>query len=343
MLAAGQVVRRSVASVGAKTPLYSLYGLTLASDFPFANRLTKGNDGPDLTFRMVETPPVSGWEEDEPAFATSPEIDGVEESLLCVYRRPDYYVLRFTDVADYYLWPDTIACHLLDPACKHLVEIHLLGIVISLWLELRGIPALHASAVAFEGRAAAFLATCSGGKSSLAASLMQDGCPLLTDDILAVERRGEVFEGHPGYPQMRMWPEQARHFLGRCEGLEIVHPAYSKRRVPLGKGGLGSFCSQQLPLGCLYLPERRDPAEQGIEVEFAPVSRVEGVMALVGQSFIPNTVQGLGLQPRRFGLFSSLLSRVPVRRLIYPDGFEHLPRVRRAIMEDLADLPSFRE
>lgn len=319
-------------------PVYGLYGLNLASDFLFDSRLEDKTGEPDLFFTVVDEPPISGWEDDKPVFASSPELDGVEESLIYVYRKDGYNVLRFTGVADYYLRSDVIICHLLDPAYEHLVDIRLLGSTFSLWLELQGIPALHAAAAMIEGSAAVFLATNSGGKSSLAASLMQAGSPLLTDDVLPLERRGDVFLGRPGYPQMRMWPDQARHFLGHYEDLEIVHPAYSKRRVPVGEGGLGIFHNQSAPLACFYLPERRAPDAWGTETKITPVPRTEALMSLVSQSFIPHTVEGLGLQPSRLSFFAPLVRQVPVRRIVYPEGYEHLPSVRQHILNDLASL-----
>ncbi len=330
---------RHGAASGDTLPVYSLYGVTLASDFRFANRLVEGVGAPDLTFYLADTPPAIGWDADAPVYASSSRLDSGEH-LVYVYRRGDFHVLRFTEVADFYLWPRAIICHLLDPAYEYRVEIDLLGVAFSLWLELQGILALHASAVAVGGRAAVFLSTNGGGKSSLAASLMQAGCPLLTDDVLPVERRGEDFWGHPGYPQMRMWPDQARRFLGRYKELDIIHPAYSKRRVPVGDDGLGVFCDMALSIGCLYIPERRNPDDWGTRVEIKPLSSVEALMSLVGQSFVPYFVEPLGLQPRRLEFFASFVSQVPVRRLVYPDGFDHLPHVRRAILDDLVTLPS---
>jgi hypothetical protein len=61
-------------------------------------------------------------------------------------------------------------------------------------------------------------------------------------------------------------------------------------------------------------------------------------MSLVGQSFVPHTVEALGLQPHRLGFFARLLSRVPVRRIVYPEGYAHLAQVRRGILSDLARL-----
>jgi hypothetical protein len=44
------------------------------------------------------------------------------------------------------------------------------------------------------------------------------------------------------------------------------------------------------------------------------------------------------LQPQRLGFFTRLLSQVPVRRIVYPEGYVHLPQVRRGILSDLARL-----
>lgn len=144
--------------------------------------------------------------------------------------------------------------------------------------------------------------------------------------------------GRPGYPQMRMWPEQAQHFVGRYEDLDIVHPAFSKRRVPVDESGFGIFCGTARPLACLYLPERRDPKEWGERIEIEPVSRREAVLTLIGNSFVPAVVEALGLHPHRLSFFSQMVVRVPPRRVVYPSGFEHLPRVRQAILDDLAGL-----
>lgn len=218
------------------------------------------------------------------------------------------------------------------------VEVQLLGIVLACWLEWQGIPALHASAVVVDDRAVAFLSTGGGGKSSSAVALMQAGNPLLADDIVPLERSGEAFVGRPGYPQMRMWPEQAEHFLGYYESLELVYPGYTKRRVPVEENGLGPFCAASRPLACLYLPERREVVDWGVRTEITPVPRREALMALIAHSFVPHLVEAMGLQPRRLSFFAELTARVPVRRIFYPSGLDHLPRVRRAIQSDISSV-----
>jgi hypothetical protein len=325
---------------------YRLYGLTLASDFAFASSLAPATGLPELTFACVSSAPLSGsLERSEPVYASPPyPEDGESEVLL--YRLGTCWALRFTGISDFYLWPNRILCHPQDPKYPALrrnpryhhmvVEVQLLGMVLACWLEWQGVPALHASAVVVENRAVAFLSTGGGGKSSSAVTLMQAGHPLLSDDILPLERSGGAFMGRPGYPQMRMWPEQAEHFLGHYENLEIVYPGYSKRRVPVEENGFGSFCDVSQPLACLYLPERRNPVDWGTRIEIRPVRRREALMTLIGHSFAPHLVEAMGLQPRRLGFFAEMAPQVPMRRVIYPDGFNNLPRVRRAVLNDVA-------
>jgi len=317
---------------------YRLFGLTLATDYPFASHLTPATGAPDLTFTCMHTAPLSdGWEQGIPSHSSAYRTEN-GESIAYLYRLADCDVLRFTRIADYYLWPARIACHLWHPAYRYLVEIHFLGPVLSLWLERRGIPMLHASAIVVHGGAVGFLSANSAGKSALAAALVQAGCPLLTDDILPVEHCGDVFLGRPGYPQMRLWPDEAQHFLGHYEDLALVHPAYDKRRVPIGQGGFGAFCDVPQPLACIYLPERRDARDHGTQIEILPLSRRDAVMELVRHSFVASVVECLGLQAQRLEFFAQVVQQVPIRRLIYPSGFEYLPLVREAILTDMAAL-----
>jgi hypothetical protein len=253
-------------------------------------------------------------------------------------------LLRLNEVADFHLSPvaerpGRITCYPVPGSPKApddgVVGVHLLGTVLAFWLERARMPALHASAVVLGGKAVAFLSTNGGGKSCLAASFLQAGAPLLTDDVLPVEETapGE-FVGRPGYPCMRLWPDEAAHFLGAYEHLPLVVPGVTKRRVAIGEG-FGLFHNAPVPIGCFYLPERRPAEDPDPEVRITPLSRAEGLLRLLGQSFLAALVEPLGIAGERLPRLGRLVCRVPVRRLSYPAGLEHLPRVRRAILEDL--------
>ncbi len=309
---------------------YRIYGLSLATDLGFKNRLGTGAPPADLTFRCPVEPLAEL--DDLEASSRNPSPTPGRGNPSRLFRLGALDVLRFTDVADYYVGDDRIDCHLRDPLRRYLVEIELLGPVLSFWLERRGLPTLHASAVDVGGLAVAFLSSKHGGKTSLAATLLRQGYSLLTDDVLPLEERGGTFLGRPGYPQMRMWPDQAARYLERWQELELIHPGYSKRRVPVGPGGLGRFCDASRPLACIYLPQRRSGASGGVEI--VPLKPRDAAIELVRHSFSPYLVDAMGWQAERLDFFARLVQRVPVRRVLYSSGFEHLPAVRDGILED---------
>jgi hypothetical protein len=317
---------------------YRLYGLTMLSDFPFANHLQVAADTLDLRFECTPSPPHPvDWHHSVPVYATH-ERNDAGDHIASLHQLGDCDVLRLTGIADFYLLPGSIFAHLREEEYEYLVEINLLGVVLALWLERLGIPALHASAVNIEGQAVAFLSSNYGGKTSLVANLMQSGHSLLTDDLLPLERVDEHFLAHSGYPTMRMWPREAEYFLGHYKDLELIHPEYTKRRVLVGQNGFGSFSNAAQPLGCIYVPERCNPPEHSPKTEILPVSSRDAVFELVRHSFLPRVVEAIGLQPRRLELFTEMVLRVPVRRLKYPSGLAHLPQVRQTILGDLGGL-----
>lgn len=310
----------------------ALFGLSVSTNFPFATGLASPNGAPELILEVTAHPPRRlDWDGLSPAYESAIRLtDG--RCALKIFRLPEVDVLRFPDEADFYCFPERIVCHALDEGALPQIEIHLLGTLMTFWMERRGIAMLHASAVELNGRAVAFLASNKGGKSSLAAGFLQEGHALLTDDILPLESTADGILGRPGYPSMRLWPELARHFAGGLDHLQRVHPQLDKRRVPVGQtGGLGRFCNRPLPIACLYLPERQEGGAIAIE----PVRPQRALAELVRHSFAPRIVQALGWQGRRMGILAHLLRQAPLRRLTYPSGIERLDSVRAAIRDDL--------
>lgn len=322
---------------------YRLFGLKLVSNHAFVHLLAPKAGFPmevdtendqELVFtcraKLREPLDLTGL---EPLY-TSPNRTSQGESVSHLYRLDGVDILRFPGVADFHVGPRAITCYPFDTNLEYLIELRLLGPVLSYWLECRGIRALHASGIETGGRVAGFLSSHGGGKTSLAAQLMADGHSLISDDILPVEEKDGVFFARSGYPQMRMWPAEAEFFRGRYEDLSLVHPAYTKRRMPVGDGGLGRFCDACLPLLGLYLPERFDAAESRPEIKITPLTRRDAVIELIRHSFNPLIVEAAGLQPEQLDFFSRLVRHVPVWRLSYPSGMEYLPTVTARIRED---------
>jgi len=313
---------------------YRVYGITVASDFPFRTPLVPVDGPEDLTFTRVWSAPaaVSRWQDGEPVFESQHLTDDSEPQVR-LYRHEGLDVFRHAGVADYYVWPDRIVCHQRDEGATDVVELYFLSLLAGFWLESRGTVVLHASAVSVSEQAVVFLATNTGGKTSLSTTLMQVGHSLLTDDFLAVTLSEEKALGHPGFPQMRMWPDLADHFLGGHTQLSLVLPNTDKRQVPVRAEGLGSFCNEARPLSRLYLPLRVDDPEAPIRVE--PILPQQALIELVRESFLGTVLEKAGLHRERFARLASLVGRVPMARLVYPSGLHRLPEVRAAIFEDM--------
>lgn len=312
--------------------LFRLHQISLVTEFPLSHHLSAGLAPVQLELTVLSRPPQPDrWKEHTPVYR-SPRLGPDGNSLAHLYRLPTGEVLHFPESLDFHLADDQILCAVFDPAALSLVELRLLGPVLSYWLERQGIPTLHASAVRIGCGAVGFLAAPGEGKSGLASALVATGSALLTDDILAIEEQDGTFRGRPAYPQMRMWPDEALHFFGRFEDLPRVHPELEKRRVKVGPGGFGLFQDLPLPLSLLYVTER---IRGGGSLEIRELSRQEALIELIRHSFSPTLVEAAGLQPARFDRLARLVQQVPVKRLRYPSGFDLLPRVAEAVRLDL--------
>ncbi len=317
-------------------PVYQIFGLRIASDFPFANHILKTQGPANLVFRCLDQAPFDGeWQKSEPSFV-SPYILADGRSILTIYQTKQFDVLHFSDVADFYCWADQIVCHVLDEDYAYLVEIHFLGRVLAYWLEKMGGLMLHASAVSVDGRAVAFLAANHGGKSSLAAAMMQMGLPLLTDDILHIEGQAAGFVAHAGYPQMRFWAEDVNRILDHAPPTERIHPLIDKHRVPVGPAGFGQFHAAAQSMACFYLPQQRLPQDPDRSVRISAVPPTTAVIELLQRRFFEYRSGSKNEQSHRFQLVSQLVRQIPVRKISYPSGFSQMPRICRVILEDVA-------
>ena len=315
---------------------FRIFGKTLISDFGFANPVLPGVGPADLCFEVVAQAPFTFSPGKLTPSFVSPNRNEGGESVLHLYRIPECDVLHCPTVADFFVWSELIVCHPLSAGQEALTEIRFLGVVLSYWLEKQGIVTLHAAAVCTEQGAAVFLSSNRGGKSSLAAALVQRGLALLSDDILPLYGQGDHLLGAPGYPAMRFWPAAAQHFCGEWQNLPRVHPALEKRRLAIGEGKWGRFCPAAQPVRCIYLPEREEDFVKSGTIEMSPIPPAEALMTLIQHSFSAHLIEAAGLAPQRLERLAEIAGQIPLRRLAYPAGYVHLPAVCEAILADLA-------
>jgi len=306
--------------------VYEVSGFAFETRLPFPE-LTPSPAGSAVSSFELVSPSESGPDGAE-WFHDCSLPDG--SRWLSLGQRDDSYVLRFNDLADFWVSGagDRIRCYNPARTPRHTIRHLLLDQVVPLVLNLRGREALHASAVETPHGACAFIGASGAGKSTLAASLAGEGCPLVSDDCLALQETSGGVLAVPSYRALRLWPDAARSLLGaECAFPAVAH--YTDKRLV---GARGDRPSKPLRLTRIYLLEPSDGAEP---VSIAPVSERHALMKLVESAYRLD-IRDRAMLARQFRLLARVVARVPTAALRFPRKFASLPAVREAVLRDLA-------
>jgi hypothetical protein len=206
------------------------------------------------------------------------------------------------------------------------LRLMVLGPALGVLLHQRGRLVLHASAVAIDGGAVAFLGGPGWGKSTTAAALHAQGHGIVADDVTAVRLDTDCPTVSPGFPQLKLWPEAAISSLGDdLQTLPRLHPELDKRARHVAR----AFPSATLPLRRIYVLAEGE--SQGIE----PLQSQEALVELIRHSYVSALLQAAKASSH-FLQCSSVVETVPIRCLRRPRSLPDLPVLARLVEEDLA-------
>ena len=94
-------------------------------------------------------------------------------------------------------------------------EHYLQSLGLAAWLELQGIPCIHANAITLDNDAALIIAPSRTGKSTLTTHLTNHQFKLMTDDMAAIHPATDgTFTIYPSWPKVRLWPDMADSLIG---------------------------------------------------------------------------------------------------------------------------------
>lgn len=283
-------------------------------------------------------------------FYESPFKDAHGEPTLRMWKVSPggYYQLRYRDGTEFFLDPSgsRVWGQAPEGATPEDLAIYLLGPVLGFLLRLRGITCLHASAVMVDNSALAFLGPPGAGKSTLAAAMTQMGYMSISDDVVPLREKGNVFLAISGIPRLCLWPAAVAHLYGSPEALprlipeNSLDPGWDKRWLDLSRVRPQSFPPSP-PLGAVYcLGDRQAEADFRVE----PLSPGTGLMTLVANAYRSELLDK-DLRAQEFATLARLVTQVPLRRVIPPTDLARLPRLCEAILEDFRGLntPAFRQ
>ena len=218
-------------------------------------------------------------------------------------------------------WPDSLTLE--DTAT------YLLGPVLGFVLRLRGVTCLHASAVAVGDRVIALMGPANAGKSTTAAAMARLGCPVLTDDIVALTEDAGIFGVQPGYPQLRLWPDSVALLYGAEDALPALTPTWDKRALDLNRNGY-SFQCRPLPLAAIYVLDERS---RNPEPRIGGIHGRESLLTLLANTYVGYLLDAK-MRGQQFESLGRLMASVPVRRVVPSADPAHLSRLCTRILDD---------
>lgn len=325
----------------ALTTSYFVFGLRLYSNVPLPG-VTPSNspkESPEIRAYLGMRPHPA--EEDgrgqEELIYTNADSGQPHNMGLCIWRVVEKGLLRiaYPDGTQFWLddrretlwatWPETLS---LEETCTYLF-----GPILGFLLRLRGTTCLHASAVNIEGRAVAFVGAAGTGKSTTAAAFARRGFSVLSDDIVPLMERDDLFLVLPAYSHLCLWPDSVKMLYGSADALPRVNPNWEKRRLVLGERDT-RFENHALPLGAIYiLGNRRAISAPRVE----QLCLRPALLSLVADTYANKTLDR-DRRAQEFALLGRLVARTPVRRVFPHSNASRLYDLCTAVEADFAVL-----
>lgn len=263
-------------------------------------------------------------DDDFETLLTTPRATTEERSVFSIGRADEGRVAAGSSAVERLCWDrlsevqiaaDRIDCRVLPDADRHEVEARLFGPAAAYWLERLGHIALHASALALDGRAVVVAGPSGAGKSTTAAAGWSAGARILADDLCGLQHDGGLFVS-PGPGWIRLESDTARRF-----GLPF--PRRARRRRGKVRVHLGARPTESVPLAALVLLSPR----HGPRCRLKDLSPTDAFPRLQGASYVgPDVARRAGFEASRFLAMTRLLDEVPVYELTLPEGLDETTR-----------------
>ncbi|MGZ9098669.1 MAG: HPr kinase/phosphorylase [Brevundimonas sp.] len=214
-----------------------------------------------------------------------------------------------------------------DAELSNLIE----GPILGRAMRLAGYPSLHATALSFEGRAIALMGASGVGKSSLAWALVQQGCRLVSDDMVGLALADGRPVVHPGRARLRIWPDVVEG-LGVDASISTALFPTTREMTKVGVRDPGVFSREPVPLHAVYQVRPRGPKASGSLITELPASERLAELAANLHGVIAPDRQG---RKRELALLAQIAAVVPVRAVTLPHDLEALSRVAAELRPSL--------
>ncbi|MEF2245826.1 aldolase [Paenibacillus sp. IITD108] len=216
-------------------------------------------------------------------------------------------------------------------ANEKLIRLYLLGTCMGALLMQRRTLPLHGSAIAINGKAYAFVGDSGAGKSTTAAAFLEHGCPLLSDDVVALSASSDYMNIpfiYPAYPQQKLW-QASFDILGKDSSCsQILYD--QKYAVPVH----AQFCSDPMPIGGVFELVKDEQAET---IHISANGGLESISILMNNTYRSFLIPYFGLTRWHFAAAVDLAGKTKVYRIIRPAAGCTTKSLKGLIMEAIQE------
>jgi hypothetical protein len=244
---------------------YDAYGLGFQSAFALPELTARSEHKPDVTIRVGDVKKLAA----EAGLCPDQAFHVTQSGTYLSFYQIGSFLVR--DGHEIIVEP-------LPDIDDRVLRLPLLGAVLAVLLHQRGKLVLHASAVAINGKAIAFIGAKGSGKSTLAAALYGRGHELLADDVVAIDlQTADPPMVLSGYPQLKLHPDAVSVALGENpEDLPQIASHVGKHSRLVDE----CFATRSLPLAAVYA------IGYGSELRIRQLSPQDAITVLIANSYM---------------------------------------------------------
>lgn len=289
-------------------------------------------DRPDIEVRLRERPGAALNTTERLTFTSALTAES-GEPMLRMWKIADDRVFRldYFDGMTFWIdsdgktvWADWTGALTIEDAASYL-----LGPVLGVVLRMRGLACLHASAIAINDSAIAFVGEEGAGKSTTAAAMSRRGYPVISDDIVALKKEKDAYVVVPAYPYLCLWQNSVEALYGPKKDLPRFSESWDKRMLAFRQNAL-KFADRPLPLSAIFLLGERT-AEESAPCSEA-VSPQQALFSLVANSYATSLLE-TSTRAHEFEVFGELAATIPVLRIHPHHDLQRIDQTCDAILE----------
>lgn len=211
---------------------------------------------------------------------------------------------------------------------EHKLRMILPSSVMAVLLQQRGLLVLHASSVAINNQAVAFMGYSGWGKSTFAKSFHAQGNNILTDDVMAVQTSGASQLVLPAFPQVKLLPDTAESFGYSNGSLPTIFPNSSKVSYKFNQG----FQTEPLPLQRIYV------LDKGNRHDIIKLSPQEAFTELLRHTRATSFLNRNNFAKSHLRHCANLIKNVSICRFVRKPSLADLPQLVELVRKDLAGI-----